>query len=95
MDRKDKAPLSYIPKKISLATAQAIAVQMLEAIGDLLAVYARHMDTEIEDYDAWYGISSNWDVNINNGDAGSKLCATLYPVIDGHVDTSMWYTIDN
>lgn len=35
------------------------------------------------DWDYWYGISDDWDLNIWGG-FGNKLHATIYPVVDGN-----------
>jgi hypothetical protein len=41
----------------------------------------------LADWDYWYGISEDWDLNIWGG-FGNRLHATIYPVVNGNTDST-------
>lgn len=44
------------------------------------------------DFDAWYGLSDEWDLNIWSD--CNKLHASLYPVVNGSTVSDGWIEID-
>jgi len=88
-DRKEHDSL-YIKEKLSEEQAKAIAFMLLNSAENMLA--QDRTTTLHEDYDYWYGISNDWDVNIYymqdvHGDA--RLGCDLFPVVNGEANTNI------
>jgi len=80
--------------------ALRIASMMLDAMCDLKDTAENAICNEggnifvvFRDYDYWYGISKDWDVNIYSGE-DAVLHATLYPVVNGDTDTAVMIPVD-
>lgn len=79
-ERKEKNS-PYIKEKLTEEQAKTIAFMMLDSAKNALDD-AIDGGVAWEDYDYWYGISDDWDVNIY-ADEDEVLCCALYEVKDG------------
>ncbi len=74
----------YIHRKISQDTACII--------GDIIWNCMMEIWKDVKhktDFDYWYGIAPNWDINLWCSDDDILHC-TVYPVENGETDTAHW-----
>ena len=77
----------YLPYTINKDTAIIIAKMLYNSINHTMSIENYSLD----DFDYWYGISKNWDVNIWIDEV--KLHCTLYPVINGLTDVTRFISV--
>jgi hypothetical protein len=63
-----------------------------QAIAQAKTVFAQAQEQDFPE-DDWQSISDNWDLNLWMDENGNPR-ATMYPVLNGSTDTSVWIEVD-